>query len=209
VLGCSHVTHGVTTASWTAAGLTAAGAPAAVCMLSIPAGAYAALLPDLDHGSSSAAWSLPPVSNTLSWIIRGCPYSITLPVVGWHRAGWLLPEALTVSTGHRRELHTPEAALAFGVLTGLPLWWLPDPLGSCSWIFGLQVAIGCITHLWGDARTTAGLRRRGGKPGRFTIGLTFDTASDHEHRLRALIYRPTAITSLILSLILISMIGTP
>jgi hypothetical protein len=194
VMGKSHLVTGVTGAAWTAVPLAALGVPPHIVLLSMPVGAYSALLPDIDHHSSLITWSCPPISNFISWLVRGCPYNLTLipglrlPLVGWGwdergRSGWLLPEALTVSTGHRRETHTEEFALAAGLLLSLPLiaftWYW--------WAFGVQITVGCLTHLWGDLRTVGGLRHRSGT-GRRGIGRPFEVNSPHEHFLRATVY---------------------
>jgi len=161
-----------------------------MCLLSIPVGGYAALLPDIDHASAAVTWSLPPVTNLVSWVIRGGPYDVALPIVGWGSAGQLLPWEIT----HRRETHSKVAAAVFALVLGLPLWLLPAPVGPYFWVFGLQVALGCLAHRWGDQRTTGGLP---GPHGRVTRGRTFDTGSDHETYLRAVVYRPVAIASVI------------
>jgi hypothetical protein len=181
--------------------------------VSMPVGAYAALLPDIDHHSSCVTWARPPITNFVSWVVRGMPYNVTiipafrLPLVGWGwdgwgYAGWLLPEALTVSTGHRRETHTEEFAFTAGLLLSLPLWFLT----SYWWVFGIQITVGCLTHMWGDLRTVGGLRHRSGR-GRRSIGRTFEVNSPHEHFLRDTVYRWCAILSAICSILIIAYVS--
>jgi membrane-bound metal-dependent hydrolase YbcI (DUF457 family) len=201
MLGKTHLVTGVTSASWMSVLVAATGAPPAVVLGSAVVGAYSALIPDLDQSQSMASWSLPPISNFVSWVIRGCPWRF------FRWGGWLLPLWLTISSGHRRETHSEEFAGAAGVLVALALlpftWW--------SWAFGVQVATGCITHMWGDSRTTSGLRCRGGAPSdRRHIGRTiFKTGSDYELWLRYTRYQPIAIVSVIAALIFIAMITGP
>jgi membrane-bound metal-dependent hydrolase YbcI (DUF457 family) len=213
MLGKTHLVTGAVSASWAAVPMAALGVPPTLVLLSIPVGAYAALLPDIDHHSSMITWSCPPISNAISWLVRGCPYDLAiipafrLPIVGWGwdgwgRSGWLLPAEFTVSTGHRQETHTEEFALIAGVVIGMALlpftWW--------SWVFGVQTTIGCLTHDWGDLRTTGGLRHRSGT-GRRTIGWTFDVNSPHEHWLRMTVYRPLAVLSVVCSVLIIAYIS--
>lgn len=195
----SHLLHGVTVASWVSVPLSLFAPPHIVLAAGV-LGAYSALVPDLDQGNSTATWFFPPVSNFVSWVIRGCPWRF----FRWH--GWLLPLWLTISTGHRRESHTEEFAAGLGIVVGLTLtpftWW--------GWVFGVQVTTGCLTHMWGDCRTTGGLRVRGGAPSdRRHIGRTiFDTGSDYELWLRETRYRPLAIGSAVASLVIVAMISS-
>jgi membrane-bound metal-dependent hydrolase YbcI (DUF457 family) len=201
MMGKSHLLQGATAAAWTAIPLSVLGVPPALVLLSIPVGAYSALLADLDHHASMATWSCPPISNFVSWTLRGMPYNVGF--LWWGRSGWLLPVELTVSTGHRKEMHTEEAAGIAGLILGLPLWWVP-PIGGWWWAFSLQIAVGYLTHLYGDLRTTGGLRHRSGT-GRRTIGRTFDVGSPHEHFLRATVYKWTAILSTIGAVVVIAL----
>jgi membrane-bound metal-dependent hydrolase YbcI (DUF457 family) len=200
MMGSTHLMTGVVSATWTAVGFATLGVPPLICVLAVPVGAYSALLPDLDHPRATATWSLPPVSNLLSWVIRGAPYDFAVPIVGTEFAGRLLPWTIR----HRYETHTEVAAVLFGLVLGLPLWLLPDPLGSYWWVFAIAITVGCLTHLWGDMRTSGGLPRSGNRRGRRTIGRTFDVGSDHEYLLRDGVYRFCAIGSVVLGLFLVS-----
>jgi membrane-bound metal-dependent hydrolase YbcI (DUF457 family) len=204
--GKSHLVTGVTSASWAAVALAATGMPANVCLLSIPVGAYSALLPDLDHPKATATWSLPPLSNALSWVIRGAPYDFALPITGWGGAGRLLPWRVT----HRGVTHREEASIVFGIIFGLPFCLLPAPFGGWTGLaFVAQVIVGCLTHDWGDLRTSGGLQARGGHPReRRTIGRTFDTGSDYEGRLRTVVYRPVAFISAAVSSVAVVYLST-
>lgn len=198
--GKSHLVTATTSASWTATILAAMGVSSAVCLVSIVVGAYAGLLPDIDHQRSTATWSMPPITNAISWTIRGAPVGLSLPIIGWGWKGRLLPWTCT----HRGATHTPAGALVFGLVLGLPFCLLPAPFGGWTGMaFVAQVTVGCLAHLWSDARTTGGLRRRKGEPGRYTIGRTFTTDSDREHSLRRVVYTPIAILSVIGALLLI------
>lgn len=212
MMGKSHLVTGVTAASWVAVPLVAVGVPPVLALLSIPVGAYAALLPDWDHHGSWITWSLPPVSNFVSWTLRGGPFHtpvlhwswflfIPLPAISW-RGHRLFPWYV----GHRGATHTEEAAVIFGLVLGLPLWLLPAPIGSYWWAFAIQVTVGCLTHLWGDCRTTGGLRARNGH-GRRNIGNTFDTGSPYESWLRYAVYQPTAIVSAVGAFLTITYMG--
>lgn len=186
-MGKTHLTTGVTSSAWTAVALAAIGVPPGVCLIAMPVGAYAALLPDLDHPKSIATYSVPPLTNIVSWIIRQY-------------------------TPHRGFTHTPAGAVAMALTLTLPLAFVGGVIGSYWWAFTISIAVGCLTHDWGDMRTTGGLpkRRRDGRfAGRRTIGRTFDVNSDREHALRAAVYRPAAIASVIAALIAVSTPGGP
>lgn len=200
MMGRTHLWTGVTAASWTAVPLAAAGAPPGLCIVSIPVGAYAALLPDLDTPHSTASWSLPPLSNTASWVIRGGPVNLSLPIVGW---GWE-GRALPWSVRHRYELHTKVSAVIFGLVLGLPLWLIPVIGGQCL-VFAIQIMVGCLTHRWGDQRTAQGLPGRDGE--RIIRGVPFEVDSDREHHLRRVVYTPVAILSVIGAFLIIAAIA--
>lgn len=208
-MGSTHLVTGTIAAAGTSVALAQLGVPVGIAMLAIPAGAYSALLPDLDHPKGTVTWSLPPVTNFLSWTIRGWPLTMRWPrrivvqrIVHWHiewneRHYHLLPWHVV----HRYQTHTAPAAILFGLVLTAPLWWLPPPIGPYWWAIGVAVTLGCVTHMWGDMRTTGGLPRRGG--GRRTIGKTFDVGSPHEHWLRNVIYTPTASVAVVAALLAI------
>lgn len=201
MMGTTHITTGVSAAAWATVPLAALGVQPLVLMLSIPVGAYAALVPDWDHHGSRITWSLPPLSNLVSWTLRGGPLYLEVPV--FH---YLLVDVRIFPWyfGHRRGLHTEEAALVFGLVLGAPFYFLPAPLGGFlgAGVFSGQITVGCLTHLWGDMRTVGGLRKRGGAPrDRRTIGNTFEVGSPYEYYLRDRIYRPFAIASVIVAVV--------
>jgi LexA-binding, inner membrane-associated putative hydrolase len=214
MMGTTHLTTGVTSAAATATGLAALGVPPAVCVLAMPLGAYSTLFPDWDHHGSRITWSLPPLSNFVSWVLRGAPFGFTLPPIVVPLVGWVLFRGwafrvrfLPWHVRHRYETHTKTAAVLFGLVLGLPLWWLPAPIGPYWWAFAIAITVGCLTHRWGDMRTTDGLPN--GRHGYRTIGRTFDVGSDHEYWLRDIIYRPCAIVSTVAALFLVSWLATP
>jgi hypothetical protein len=216
MMATTHITTAVTSASWVAVPLAALGVPLAVCLLSIPVGVYAVLYPDWDHHGSRITWSLPPLSNAVSWTLRGWPINrpvfflqyghiIPIPRLQWDLWCRVLPWYCP----HRGPLHTEEAAVVFGLVLGLPLWLLPAPIGPHWWVFALQITVGCLAHLYGDMRTVGGLRARGGAPtDRRTIGRVFKTGSTEETRLREHVYRPVAIVSAAVSTVAIVYLST-
>jgi membrane-bound metal-dependent hydrolase YbcI (DUF457 family) len=201
MMATTHITTAVTSTSAMAVPLAAAGVNPGICLMTIPIGAYSVLFPDWDHHGSRITSSLPPLSNLVSWVIRGGPFST--PSLYWERSlfsipvprfDWIPRRVFPWYVPHRGPLHTEEAALIFGLLLGLPLWLLPDPIGTYWWAFAIQITVGCLTHLWGDMRTTGGLQARGGAPtDRRTIGDPFDVGSKKETRLREHVYQPVAI----------------
>jgi len=206
MMGRTHVVTGISAASWTAVPLAAMGVVPGLCLLSIPVGAWATLLPDIDHEHSRITYCLPPLSNITSWVIRGCPIGWTIPPVVVPLFGWVLYRGWEFRARlapwhvrHRYELHTKTAAVIFGLVLGLPLW-LVHGIGTQWWAFALQIMVGCLTHRWGDMRTTGGLPVHGEWK---TIGIPFDVGSDYEHWLRTTIYRYAAILSVIGALLLI------
>lgn len=200
MLGSTHLVTGVTAASWAAVPLLAAGAPPALVALSVPVGAYSALLPDIDHPGSRVVWCLPPISNFASWVIRGGPLYLWLPLMS---EPFIDTRIFPWYCEHRHETHTKTAAVIFGLVLGLPLALIPG-VGWNFWIFALQIAVGCLTHRWGDMRTVSGLPVNGRRK---TIGRTFYVGSDYEHWARAVIYTPFAIASVIGSLLTMAWLG--
>jgi membrane-bound metal-dependent hydrolase YbcI (DUF457 family) len=126
------------------------------------------LAPDIDHARSKASLSFHD-GRKLSWLVT--------------RWG-----------GHRTWTHRPEVGPpVFALVTTFALAFLDGPLGTMSWLYGLAMLVGAMTHLYGDARTLQGIPCRWGKDGRIRLGKTIETGSDAEERRYALIYRPVAV----------------
>ena len=166
MMGASHLLHGVTTAAWTAYVLPIDHGMAV--MVGVVGAGYA-LAPDLDHASSRASHSTPD-AKYLSAAVRS---------FGKHRT-WT----------HDPRIGPPIFAAVTGALVAL----LAPPIGDYWWAFALAALIGCLTHIYGDARTVSGvpLGRR-----RVHIGITMTTGSDRELALRAWLYRPIAVASVL------------
>lgn len=163
-MGASHLLHGVTTAAWTAYALPLDHGMAVLVGV---VGAGYALAPDLDHGSASASHAV-------------------------HDAH-LLSAAVRVFGGHRTWTHDPRIGPPiFGAITGALVAPLSGPIGDHWWAFALAAWIGCMTHLYGDARTISGIPCG---TDRIHIGRAVRTGSDRERALRTWIYRPVAIAS--------------
>jgi membrane-bound metal-dependent hydrolase YbcI (DUF457 family) len=193
--GQTHVVTGATTGAITTTTLAVFGTPYGVALLAGALTAYAALLPDLDHHSSTVTYSLGPVTILLSWVIRGAPVGLG-PL-----DGYLLP---WTRCEHRGFTHRPEGWLTFAVLFGVGLGLLVGY--PVAW--GLAVFLGCATHTWGDCRTLAGvsLRRdaeptRIGQPFRVERG-DYDAHGylSEEARLRRFLYVPVAVASWVAAL---------
>lgn len=186
MMGGTHLCTGFTVGAWTVAAASAVGIPAPVALLAGPLVAYSALLPDLDHPRSTATYSLGPLTVALSWV-------------------------LCLFVDHRGPTHTPRGAAVFATVAAVGLVWLPAPVGGWSvLLWWVAVFLGCLTHVWGDARTTSGVPW-GGHPwragmgwrvaaGRLRVGRTFDTGSAHELWRLKMIYAPVAVASWVLAL---------
>jgi membrane-bound metal-dependent hydrolase YbcI (DUF457 family) len=175
-MGRSHVVTATTAGAWLAAGAAALGVPDELALLVIPVTAYAGLLPDLDHPRSTATYSVGPLTMALSWALRQF-------------------------VEHRGPTHTPRGALAFGLALGVPTVALPAPLGGwAAGLWALAITVGCLTHIWADARTLSGVP---GRQGRRRIGVPFRTGSVEEQHLLRAVYSPVAVGSTIGALALI------
>ena len=193
MMGRTHMTTGLTAGSWLAAVGAVAGVPAALVAFAVPLCAWAALLPDLDHGRSTATLSVPPVTIPVSWVLRRF-------------------------VDHRGPTHTLRAAPAFGAVVALPTAWIPGPLGGWSalWWF-LVVTLGCVTHIFGDARTLSGTPWRGRwrrvevlgrvvyrtNGGRLRIGQVFRTGSEYEEWRLHRVYLPAAVVSMVVAAVVL------
>lgn len=205
-MGASHIVTGAVAGSWLAAAVGGLGlVPDHIAVLVIPVVAAAAVLPDLDTHSSTATYSLGPITMLISWVLRGCPRRWLVDGCLWsHRPisyGWGLE--------HRGPTHTPRGALVFGAVTAATTVWLPE-YGWWWWLWALAVTVGCLTHCWADARTHSGIPHplghtdRRGRPVRFNIGRTFRTGSPYERWLLAQRYTPAAVASAAASIWLVT-----
>jgi hypothetical protein len=186
MMGRTHMTTGLTSGAWLATAGAVAGLPPALVILTVPVAAYSALLPDLDHGRSTATLSIPPLTVPVSWVLRRF-------------------------VDHRGPTHRARYAPAFGAAVAGPSAFLPGMLGGwvALWWF-LVVTLGCLTHVWGDARTLSGtpssrqqsegwavFRWSVDRRGRLRIGRRqFRTGSAHEEWRLHVIYLPAAVGSI-------------
>lgn len=153
-------------------------------MIAVTGGA--ALLPDLDHPSATAARSLGIVTRLIA---KGVDVA-SLAIYHATREGADPPER---HSGHRLFTHTvPGAALAsltaaslcllhpvagavlcallaglmslglkaaggvFAMATGLTGWWLLERETGWWWLVPLSVFVGCVAHILGDTVTNSG-----------------------------------------------------
>lgn len=201
MMATTHATTGVTAGAGLAAAVVYLGATPSVAVAVIPAVAVGALLPDLDHPHSLATRSFGPVTMLICWLIRGAPTRVG---AGGHLIGDEPERLLPWEIRHRGATHTWQGAAAFGFVTAAGTWWLPGPAGDAWWLWGVAVALGCLTHMWGDARTTAGLWVGHGHDRRWiSIGAPFQTGSDYERWLRRVVYVPCAAVACVAALWLI------
>ncbi len=187
-MGSTHLTTGVTSGAWFAAAASLV-VPDHVAVLAVPVVAYAALLPDLDHPRAMATRSLWIVTMAVSFVLR-------------------------IFVEHRGATHRIEAApLAFGAVAALGSLAV-DTLRPWFYVWGLAVALGVATHIWADARTRSGVPWAGRwwrwgnvartNGGRLRIGRVFATGSKREKWLAKMIYRPVAVASLGLGLVVLT-----
>jgi membrane-bound metal-dependent hydrolase YbcI (DUF457 family) len=189
MMGRSHITTGVTTGAWLASAGAVAGVPAPLLVIGVILSAYSAILPDLDHHRSTATLSMGPVTMIVSWVLRQF-------------------------VDHRGPTHTPRAAPVFGAVVAGPMALLPAPLGGWSalWWFAV-VTLGCLTHVWGDARTLSGTPWRGRwrsvsvlgyevaqtNGGRLRIGRVFRTGSEYEEWRLRVVYVPAMVVAVVVA----------
>jgi hypothetical protein len=180
MMGSTHIVQGATAGAWTAAfipGLPHDGNGDLVRIAMVALCANAALWPDIDHHRGRITWALPPLTNVLSWAVRGAPIPFT------DRRVWR-------GVRHREETHWPRTAFIVGVVSLVPLWFLPAPFGTYCWALSAAVTLGWLTHLAGDARTFSGIPLRGGRfwlgkrESRLRVLRLIRTGSDEERAVR-------------------------
>ena len=150
--------------------------------------AYAALLNDIDHPHSTVTYSLGPVTVFLSWLLRGGPVGIfDFQCFPWY-------------VEHRGITHDVRFGPAgFALLFGVPTLMLPGWFGDQWWLWTWAIFLGCVTHIWGDARTVSGVPLGDRKV--WAPGVPFVTGSADEDARREWIYRPCAIVATVLAIV--------
>jgi membrane-bound metal-dependent hydrolase YbcI (DUF457 family) len=181
LVGCLAVTPAVTLAGVM---------PGPVAALAVAVAGGAALLPDIDHPSSTAARSLGWVTRLLA---RGVDAGSL--VIYYATAG---PRDVTERrSGHRLVTHTPVGAVTFGLLVTLAVlahpiagavtlglvcallglglrqagvtcllagaaasWWVTVTYPQWWWLWGVAVTVGAHVHREGDWCTNSGVPRR-------------------------------------------------
>jgi len=190
MMGRTHLTTGVT-----AGALFAAVMPvdplARAAFIAVTA--YATLLPDFDHQDAKIVHMLGMPGSLISWTIRGWP-------IDWYWRIWrwtiidVQTNLLPWDIDHRGVTHDPSKGPAvFAVVLGVPTFFLPGWFGWHWWLWTLAVFVGCLTHLWGDARTLSGIPVGGGRW--WARGEPFRTGSEDEAAYFEWYYRPAAIAS--------------
>lgn len=161
-------------------------APPAWRLLVVAVTGGAALLPDLDHPSATAARSLGIVTGLVAVAVDAASLAI-------YRATRMGGDPAERQSGHRLVTHTvPGCLLAslvaaslclvhpiagavlccllagllslglrllgcgLGTLGGLLAWWSLDHEGGWWWLVPLAVLVGCLVHVLGDTITDSG-----------------------------------------------------
>lgn len=194
-MGRSHAVSGLLVATVAVTPVTAAAGvgallPGPVALLAVAVVGGAALLPDIDHPSSTAARSLGFLTR---WLAKGVD-RLALELY-YATAG---PRDVTDrQSGHRLVTHTPVGAVTFGALVtlavvshpiagavtlglvcallglglkqagwacllagGVASWWVTSTYPEWWWLWGTAVTLGCHVHREGDWCTNAGCPRR-------------------------------------------------
>lgn len=150
MMGRTHGISGIVTGL----GLGAAmGATPLECGLLAAVSFVGAYLPDLDHRQSTVTRSVPVLGRIASFVARRASRMAYAATKGPRDEPW---------TGEHRHLtHTAVAAAAIGGLIGLATYFTADRFGVAdplhlSWLVGLGMAVGCLTHCLGDSLTLMG-----------------------------------------------------
>jgi hypothetical protein len=161
--------------------------------------AYATLLPDWDHYSSTVTRALGFPGWFICWTIRGWP-------IDWDvRILWIWPWSVHVNllpwdVDHRGLTHDPRIGPAsFAVALGVPTLLLPGWFGDQWWLWTLAIFLGCLTHIWGDGRTLSGVPL--GDRRIWSWGAPFETGSEDERARFEWYYRPASALACVLAFI--------
>jgi membrane-bound metal-dependent hydrolase YbcI (DUF457 family) len=119
-------------------------APAAAVAFGMAAGAYLALVMDLDT-KGKAYYLLQP----FSWVLK--PLFVWISKLLFHLTRG--PGDPDSTNGHRMFTHQP----AFAGLLGLLALWLSWDVADWRWWFAGVVFVGVLSHRWGDACTESGV----------------------------------------------------
>ena len=165
-MGTTHTITGVAAGSVAAVPLILLDLEPVRVAVFVAVWAMASVLPDIDHKHGRPTKWLGPITRFIGWVVR-------------------------LFTEHREQTHTRTAALIFGGIVGAATFAISD----YWWLWGIATVGGCLTHLWGDARTKSGIPW--GDGGRKRVGKTFRTGSSHETRLRFWVYSPIAVMAVL------------
>ncbi|MFE3629434.1 metal-dependent hydrolase [Streptomyces goshikiensis] len=141
-MGPTHALSGVAVWMAGAAGLQAVGHPVSAPDLAIGAAACAgaALLPDIDHPSSTVARTFGPVSTALSHLVD----SVSAAVYNGTRTAREEPR----TGGHRTLTHTTVFAVALGAVVALACGTLGRPAAIVTLFLLLGLAIRGLMGTW-------------------------------------------------------------
>ena len=183
-MGKSHAISGVLAGVGVAAAIPSAPVPVRVLAVAVTGGA--ALLPDLDHKSSTAARSLGIVTRLLARALDAA----SLAIYHATREGSDPGDRMS---GHRLVTHTVPGCLLAAVLVavcclvhpvaaavvvcllvgllglgvkvlgggtalaaGGASWWMFEYASSWWWVLPLATFVGCVVHVLGDTMTNSG-----------------------------------------------------
>jgi membrane-bound metal-dependent hydrolase YbcI (DUF457 family) len=189
----SHILHGVTAGACAAAVMPDTAVARA---LFVTVTAYATLLPDWDHPESRVTRTLGWPGTFICWTIRGWPIDWHLGVWRWTIIDWRA-QLLPWDIDHRGLTHDPRTGpTLFAALLGPLTWFLPGWFGDHWYAWTLAIWLGCLAHLWGDARTISGIPYG---TDRVWVGRTqIVTGTTDETARREWYYRPAAVASCLL-----------
>ena len=185
MIGRSHALCGILAGCGVAAVVPSAPWPVRILAVAVTGGA--ALLPDLDTPTSTAARSLGPVTRLAARAVAASSLAV-------YHATRTDADPADRRDGHRLATHTVPACLAAGagvavaaaahpvglvvvasllagllglgvrlcgaslaVLGGTVGWWATTQAPGWWWLYGAATTVGCLVHLAGDLVTKAGV----------------------------------------------------